>query len=295
MQFVSKKTLEELARKTSTLSEAEQSVSYDEIAKQWSNMHKHVYKSFESRHQSLIEDEILKETYNEMYDVMKSYHPPIRYVGQGSSRCAYACDGGKCIKGVMNARGVKQNKVEVRNTYNSGNSPKYSCFAQIYGHDSDYFTILTECCAEAKETDLQKAFHDILHATSYGICLSQFFPLLRQLVNEFECNTAIAAAATNDVLKTIQPVRFASERAEEAEHLALLKLCEVVDLPKTPVHKMLSDLLKFYIDNGRCDEALLIDDLEAFENWGLAIRDGTIVPVIIDAGYDSEVMKDYYD
>ena len=58
---------------------------------------------------------------------------------------------------------------------------------------------------------------------------------------------------------------------------------------------MLSDLLKFYIDNGRCDEALLTDDLEAFENWGLAIRDGTIVPVIIDAGYDSEVMKDYYD
>jgi hypothetical protein len=39
----------------------------------------------------------------------------------------------------------------------------------------------------------------------------------------------------------------------------------------------------------------LTDDLEAFENWGLAIRDGAIVPVIIDAGYDTEVMKDYYD
>ena len=54
------------------------------------------------------------------------------------------------------------------------------------------------------------------------------------------------------------------------------------------------DLIRFYFDHGKSDDAMVLTDLENAENWGYAIRSGKVVPVIIDAGYSAEVMHHYY-
>lgn len=41
--------------------------------------------------------------------------PPIEYVGAGSSRVAYALDGGVCLKIAVSKAGVAQNKNEAEN------------------------------------------------------------------------------------------------------------------------------------------------------------------------------------
>lgn len=61
-----------------------------------------------------------------------------------------------------------------------------------------------------------------------------------------------------------------------------------------PKYQILKDLLQFYIDNGSTDEELTINDLEAEANWGVAYRNGELVPVIIDAGFSDRVYQDFY-
>lgn len=52
----------------------------------------------------------LKQTF------LKDNCPPIEYIGEGSSRAAYALDGGLCLKIAMSEAGVAQNKAEAKNT-----------------------------------------------------------------------------------------------------------------------------------------------------------------------------------
>jgi len=49
-------------------------------------------------------------------EVLKKHCPPIKLVGQGSSRTAYACLGGKCLKVAMSEIGIAQSKQEAKNT-----------------------------------------------------------------------------------------------------------------------------------------------------------------------------------
>lgn len=39
---------------------------------------------------------------------------------------------------------------------------------------------------------------------------------------------------------------------------------------------------------------MLLVDLEFDKNWGLAIRENTLVPIVIDSGYSDKVREDYY-
>lgn len=39
----------------------------------------------------------------------------MRYIDEGSSRAAYACSGGKCLKVAVNKAGIAQNKQEIKN------------------------------------------------------------------------------------------------------------------------------------------------------------------------------------
>lgn len=39
---------------------------------------------------------------------------------------------------------------------------------------------------------------------------------------------------------------------------------------------------------------LLPDDLAQAQNWGFAIREGEICPVVLDAGFSSEVKSSFY-
>ena len=47
-------------------------------------------------------------------------------------------------------------------------------------------------------------------------------------------------------------------------------------------YTVMADLAKFCVDDSR----LGLEDLESEVNWGMAPRDGKLVPVVIDAGLD---------
>lgn len=49
----------------------------------------------------------------------------------------------------------------------------------------------------------------------------------------------------------------------------------------------LMSLFDFYFRYGT--DEMLLDDIEEIDNWGLTIRDGQKVPVIIDAGYSEDI------
>jgi len=48
-------------------------------------------------------------------------------------------------------------------------------------------------------------------------------------------------------------------------------------------------LIEFYREFG--GKELLYQDLQTVKNWGLAIRDGEQVLVVIDAGFNEEVLN----
>lgn len=92
-------------------------------------------------------------------DVLSKHCPPIELVGKGSSRTAYACIGGKCLKVAHNDAGVAQNKQEYKTTSRRLFKRSYECFAQSYGSNGkDFGLLLTECCAKADKEQLAAAF-----------------------------------------------------------------------------------------------------------------------------------------
>ena len=118
--------------------------------------------------------------------------------------------------------------------------------------------------------------------------------VLDEIVNTFECNVDAAERLARTELEELQPITYASENADAAFYVGVINFCKAAKHPTDPLEKVISDLIKFYTKNGKSDKALVIADLNEETNWGYAIRDGFIVPVIIDVGYSSEVMNYYY-
>jgi len=71
----------------------------------------------------------------------------IKFVGTGSSRTAFACIGGKCLKLAKVFAGVEQNKQEEKHTMQHWWKKSYECFAMTYGHNAGHEMLLSECCA----------------------------------------------------------------------------------------------------------------------------------------------------
>ena len=277
MQLVDKKVLEELAKRQAIV-EAEE-FSYENFTALWRKTYDTVAEDFKT------EDRRIKRTYHLMKRYLKKNSPPIRFVGEGSSRSAFACDGGKCLKVAINKKGILQNNTEVKNCIKG--SDEYSCFAKVYDNDKDGFTVLTECCSpipSMKELAEQFQLDD----------KDLLIRVLDEIVNTFECNIDAAERLARTELEELQPITYASEKADAAFYVGVINFCKAAKHPTDPLEKVISDLIKFYTKNGKSDKALVIADLNEETNWGYAIRDGFIVPVIIDAGYSSEVMHYYY-
>ena len=69
-------------------------------------------------------------------------------------------------------------------------------------------------------------------------------------------------------------------------------LRSIVDHTKTLGQATFKQLLKYWQKNG-IDE-LLPGDVSRYENWGYAVRDDKVWPVIIDAGFSAEVSDKFY-
>lgn len=85
--------------------------------------------------------------------------PPIEFVGVGSSRQAYACFGGKCLKLAMTPAGRAQNRAEMNVAGPHVLKKDYSCFSQVYAIGADGWLLLTECCTHVY--DREKLAHDL--------------------------------------------------------------------------------------------------------------------------------------
>ena len=69
------------------------------------------------------------------------------------------------------------------------------------------------------------------------------------------------------------------------------KTADMVLSPMNPAQRVLSKLFKYVSDNSsKIDPA----DFAALENWGFAIREGQVVPIVLDAGFSPEVRDEYY-
>ncbi len=62
--------------------------------------------------------------------------------------------------------------------------------------------------------------------------------------------------------------------------------------PETMAAKALRSLAEFYDEHS--EDELITYDLDEIENWGLTVRDGQEVLVVIDAGFSEQIYRDFY-
>lgn len=229
------------------------------------------------------------------YDWMKSNYlkykcPPIKLVGVGSSRTAYACIGGKCLKVAMNDAGAAQNKQEQKYTCKKHWwTTTYACFVNTYGFNEDYGLLLSECCAKSNQPNalaVSFSMYDIhiLSAVVKAICKDENHDIRS------------ASNALKDMAIDIKKSRnsFSSKYADVAEKGAewLQNLQSLSTSKMTPGQKSFMQLVKFWKKNGT--DELLPGDVITEDNWGFAIRDGKIAPVMLDVGFSKSVASRYY-
>lgn len=222
---------------------------------------------------------------------LKRLCPPIKLVGVGSSRTAYACLGGKCLKVARSERGVAQNAHEEKLTKRRWWSRGWDCFAQTYAASNDHALLLTECCAKIEsERQLAEAFgmgdfevflavvkaagdgrkHDLPSAARY---LKDTAADLRRKGRDFSSMLAYAAAAEKGAA-------WLDRTAKTGRRLL------------SPGQKSFMELAEFWSKNGA--DQLLPGDVTKENNWGLAVRDGQIAPVLLDIGFSRDVARRFY-
>ena len=224
---------------------------------------------------------------------LKSKCPPIKLVGSGSSRTAYACLGGMCLKVAKSEAGAAQSQQELKHTKKRWWKPAVECFVQSYGATKDYGLLLTECCAEIKGNDHLAELlgftknEDVLRGAVKSICQSKSLDL---------------AEAADDLRAKARKWRHDGEHGfssmltwadvAEASAESLETLLKLKEEKMTPGQRSFMQIVQFWKKHG-VDE-LLPGDVDRAENWGIAIRRGQLTPVIVDVGFSDAVSSKYY-
>lgn len=225
-------------------------------------------------------------------EYLKDKCPPIKLVGAGSSRTAYACLGGKCLKVAMNDAGAAQNKQEQKNTQKKHWwSTHYSCFVNTYGANGDFGLLLSECCSKVERpSQLTNAFGmddiDVLRAIVKAICDDKKH-------NIQSASNSLKSMAT-DYKEKNKGFSVMLGYADVAESAAswLDQLDKTQYAKMTPGQKSFYQLILFWKKNGTSE--LLPGDVINDENWGFAIRDGQVAPVMLDVGFSQKVADKFY-
>lgn len=265
-QLVSRKHLLDLVKDVGKIEEAENGFSYKEFLKV---------------HAECIEDgkrldfrgdlDDGEDKYSFAYDKVKETYleskcPPIKFAGRGSSRAAFALAGGKCLKIAINAKGVGQNKQELKN----GADETLKCFTQNYAQAADCTSLLTECCAKATGDDFKKML---------GISQSEIEHFLHLVADNKGIDGALSHLnhyydeTLKDMIRLLKSVKQQKSRPQMA---------------------IVSDLLHFYEKNSWNTDVLLPGDLTNVDNWGLVARDGQLCLVILDSGFSMEIATTLY-
>ena len=262
--YVSYEQLVELAKKPLVEAEGEN------FFKEFSEEYKRVRTSPEG-------NSVYKAYQHLKKNFLKQHCPPIEFIGEGSSRAAYALDGGLCLKIAKKPAGVAQNKAEAYNC-----KLENICFPQFYNQCNGYAAILVECISPCHEEDEDKV--DERMQKHLGISLESSYTceaigeMLEYVVDHMEGSlTSIFTKIMNDE---------SSDRVEAWSILAAAIL-----KPKNEAQKVLRELAKFSLAH---KEDFLPGDITSVENWGFGIRNGQVVPIVLDAGFSEDVWKAYY-
>lgn len=231
------------------------------------------------------------QVYNYMNtQVLNKYCPPIVLVGKGSSRAAYACIGGKCIKIAMNAAGVAQNKQEQKHTKKHWIKKQYDCFIHTYGSNgNDYGVILVECCSPCKRPNQL--------AEAFGMSNIDVFKAIVAEVAKTKKYDIDAATESLKKLSDSSKHKFKYFKSAEAnvidEALKFLANMTSRDFSQmTPGEQSLTELFQFWQKNGIHE--LIPGDILSYQNWGFAIRNNRIAPVILDIGLSQNISTHFY-
>lgn len=277
MIFISKEKLFELAKGHDVV-EAETKFNFNEFVAEWRKVYE-VAKKDAKR-----DDDAVEWTYKDLKKGwLKAHKNLFKFAGEGSSRAAFAFPGGKCLKIAINKAGLGQNEQEVRNAGYNEKTAKYSCFAMNYAYDKKTrCALITECCSKITHRDFQQLF---------GMSSLSFTTTLQTMFNKKN--------KSKDMEGTLKFCQNACQKAndEGVEFLAssyerAIAMAEEIIKNKAPQWQFARELAQFYFDNGI--NALIASDLIDLDNWGLAVRKGKVVPVIIDAGFSEKVFDKYY-
>lgn len=204
---------------------------------------------------------------NAMLNYMKNNKQDIRFIGQGSSRIVFALANGTALKLAKTKAGIAQNKQEAKICMNP--LMKYAIFPDFYGADTkDWLSLNCELCTKAESRDFKQLFKaqpkTITNIIEFILKLKLEDFQFSQAINYFKSLENHAAANL-----------FKQLLEKDNEQMIALK-----------------SLIEFYRKNGQ--DELLLGDIEEIENWGLTIRNGQKVLIIIDAGFNEQVHQEFY-
>lgn len=252
-------------------------------------------KQIQAEQKDMSENDLRSKVYEWMKSpYLKSKCPPIKFIGQGSSRTAYACLGGKCLKVAKTEAGAAQNKHEMKHTKKRWWKPNVECFIQSFSSSRDYGLLLTECCSPI---DTDEHLSELLglprHAQALktaliGICQTRGFDIGR--ASELVKSQADELKRDAEFIKSQEYLKKAEMMKMTSQHL--YKLSRTSEEQLMPGQRSLVQLVEFWKKNG-VDE-LLPGDVARAANWGIAIRRNQLTPVLIDVGFSERISNRYY-
>lgn len=205
--------------------------------------------------------------YNEMLEFMRQHKNIVKYVGEGSSRIVFVMADGTALKLAKTEAGIAQNRQESKVCMDP--QYRYDIFPEFYGADTkNWLALNCELCAKATAND----FKELLRCQPSAI----------MNVIEFIVKMKIDQQELNKV-KT---------HFEQLDNLVYANFVKLLNDNETPATNAMLSLIDFYKRHG-LDE-MLIGDLEEIDNWGITIREGQKVLVIIDAGFSEDVYQKFY-
>ena len=278
MQEISFDKLKKLAAKP--ISEAEGKQPYAELFDEVVNVHKTAYRK--AKKQGLSDRDSTQHAGFAVKRFIKIHKcPPVEYVGEGSSRIAYALDGGLCLKVAYNEAGKAQNKVEFNNCKNLPNF-----FPAIYEASKDFEVLLVECCSpchnDSQSVSRVKQALDIKYDMNIDVTDAIALVLDKAASyapGDFE-------AIYESMLQDIDAENFTEKRKKAYE-----SVINVILQPHSIAQKTFSNLARWCLANV---DKIDVIDFSNIENWGFVAREGEIVPIVIDAGFSPAVQKMFY-
>lgn len=284
MQLV---TLEDLEKLAAPLQESDDALapgmSFKDVCKEYERCKKSIPSSSKANWRRYVYDKL-----NTSY--LRSKCPPIELIGAGSSRVAYACIGGKCLKLAVNDAGAAQSQHEWKYTKKHWWSRGWSCFVQTYGSNKDFGLLMSECCAKVEST---KQLVD-----AFGISSGDVFNAVVKAVSADQKHDISSASSSLKDMATdwrhqAKDFSSMSSYAEVAENAAAWLDGLAKNGAENQGQKSFLQLVKFWKKNGV--DQLLPGDVKMAENWGFAIRDGKVTPVMLDVGFATDIARKYYN